>query len=266
MTFRIVDSYSSPSSGNEVLLVRDNWNDWFTWVTQFYVVVVTADKQRIDIGQVKIAKKGMTPESAVTASLLPSTFTELDASWFSIGQTENYYEQLNELGDQYRNYFLTAIRDIAQNSALLDEMSGEIVLGRSLLRDIDTDRVRNRFNRLAMGNPALTDFAFRFMFPQDPRTENDPPQLTFKVEPASNPPTNVHVVIGRNGVGKTRCFDYLSRAFLGLPAREGGSAGVIGPIGETGEISQFSGKGHGVDFHAKLTRGFQSKLTHPRFG
>ena len=63
MTFRIVDSYSSPSSGNEVLLVRDNWNDWFTWVTQFYVVVVTADKQRIDIGQVKIAKKGMTVDA-----------------------------------------------------------------------------------------------------------------------------------------------------------------------------------------------------------
>ncbi|ODV14666.1 MAG: hypothetical protein ABT19_09920 [Rhodanobacter sp. SCN 68-63] len=245
MAFRIVDSYSAASAGNEVLLVRDNWNDWFTWVTQFYVIVVTPDNRRIEIGQVKIARRGMTRESATTAALLPPTFSELDNSWFSIGQSENYYEQLNELGEAYRNYYLAAIRDIAHNLVLLDEMSGEEVLGRSLLRDIDIDRVRNRFNRLAAGNPALTEFAFRFTFPQDLRTENAPPQLTFKVRPGSNPPTNVHVVIGRNGVGKTRCFDYLSRAFLGLPAREGGSAGVIGPISETGVLNPFVGKGHG---------------------
>jgi predicted ATPase len=245
MAFRIVDSFSATSAGNEVLLVRDNWNDWYTWVTQFYVIAVGPDNRRIEIGQVKIARKGMTRESATTAALLPPTFSQLDASWFSIGQSENYYEQLNELGEEYRNYYLVAIRDIAHNLALLDEMSGEEVLGRSLLRDIDTGQVRNRFNRLAAGNPALTDFAFRFTFPQDPRTENAPPQLTFTVKPGSNPPTNVHVVIGRNGVGKTRCFDYLSRAFLGLPAREGGSSGAIGPISETGALSPFVGKGHG---------------------
>lgn len=245
MEFRIVESYSATSAGNEVLLVRDNWNDWFTWVTQFYVIVVTPDNRRIDIGQIKIARRGMTPESAVTAALLPPTFSHLDASWFSIGQSENYYEQINELGETYRNYYLVAIRDIAHNPALLDEMFGEAVLGRSLLRDIDTDRVRNRFNRLAAGNPALTDFAFLFTFPQDLRTDNAPTQLNFKVKPGSNPPTNVHVIIGRNGVGKTRCFDYLSRAFLGLPARDGGSAGALGPTSEAGLPSPFLGKGHG---------------------
>ena len=55
MSFRIVESASAPSNGNEVLLVRDNWNDWFTWVTQFYVIVVTQDNRRIDIGSVKLA-------------------------------------------------------------------------------------------------------------------------------------------------------------------------------------------------------------------
>jgi hypothetical protein len=28
------------------------------------------------------------------------------------------------------------------------------------------------------------------------------------------PATNIHVQIGRNGVGKTRCFDFLACAFL----------------------------------------------------
>ena len=196
MLFRIVESASVPSNGNEVLLVRDNWNDWFTWVTQFYVIVVTQENRRIDIGHVKIAQAGMTPQSAITSTLLPVSFLQLNEPWFSIGQAENYYEQLNELGDQYRDRYLNAIRDIARTPAMLDAYGDEEVLQRSLLRDIDTDRVRNRFNRLATGDAALTNFAFHFTFPQDLRTTDAPPQLGFQVTPSSNPPTNVHVVIG----------------------------------------------------------------------
>lgn len=53
------------------------------------------------------------------------------------------------------------------------------------------------------------------------------------------------MVIGRNGVGKTRCFDYLSRAFLGLPARDGGAVGEIGPLTSLGTFRPYAGKGHG---------------------
>lgn len=245
MLFRIVDSASAQSNGNEVLLVRDNWNDWFVWITQFYVIVVTQDNQRIDIGNVKIAQAGMTQQTATTSDLLQNTFPLLEAPWFSIGQDENYYEQLNELGDQYRDWFLNAIRDIARTPAMLDEYANEVVLHGSLLRYIDTDRVRNRFNRLAIGDAALTNFAFRFTFPQDLRTADVPPQLSFQVTPESNPPTNVHVVIGRNGVGKTRCFDYLSRAFLSLPAPDGGAVGEIGPLTPFGTINTTTGRSHG---------------------
>jgi hypothetical protein len=225
-----------------VLLVRDNWNDWFTWITQFYVVVVNPDGQRFEIGHVKIATTGMTPASPRTSTYMQPVFPRLDAPFFSLGQTENYYEQLNELGLDYRNWYLDAMRDMARNPSLLTDYSNEEVLRRSLLRDIDLERVQNRFNRLAAGDAALTDFAFRFVFPQDPRTADAPPELTFKVAPASDPPTNVHVVIGRNGVGKTRCFDYLSRAFLGLPARDGGPSGELGPMGTADPLF---GKGHG---------------------
>ena len=58
MSFRIVESASAPSNGNEVLLVRDNWNDWFTWVTQFYVIVVTQENQRIERVSRILCKRG----------------------------------------------------------------------------------------------------------------------------------------------------------------------------------------------------------------
>ena len=242
MTFRVVETIGAASSGNEVLLVRDNWNDWFVWVTQFRAIHVNRDGSRADIGFLKIAQAGMTASNAVTSAVLPSTFSSLGPPWFSIGQNENYYEALTEVGDEFRDWYLEALQDIARDLALLDAYSDEPVLGRSLLRDIDVGRVRNRFHRLATGDPALSDFAFRFKFPPDPRIAEEPPELSFRVLPASDPPTNVHVVIGRNGVGKTRCLDLLARAFLGLPSRDGRTSGELGPLGLA---STSGGKGHG---------------------
>ena len=73
MSFRVVSERNAQSSGNEVLLVKDNWNDWYVWVTQFFAVVVYADGTRVDIGHVKIASLGMTEENGRT--VLPDVFS-----------------------------------------------------------------------------------------------------------------------------------------------------------------------------------------------
>lgn len=226
--FRVVDSGDAASRGNEVLLVTDNWNDWFVWITQFYAIAVAEDGTRTEIGHVKIACVGMTEANGRTQ--LPQRFAALDANWFSLGQTENYYETLNTLLPEYRNWFLSALQDCARDLSLLDLHSKEEVLHKSLLRDIDMDRVRNRFHRLALGDAALTEFSFRYAFPIDPRAVDAPPQLEFRVKPYSHPPSNIHVVIGRNGVGKSRFFDLLARTFLGLNTARGSSPGELSSI------------------------------------
>lgn len=221
MIFRVVESFNAASPGNEVILIRDNWNDWYTWITQFTAVVILKDGQRVSLGYLKVARAGMTSQSATTQ--LPDNFPSLGEEYFSIGQSENYYETLNSLGSDYRSWFLKAIRDCSYDLNILNRFAGEEVLRRSLLRDIDMERVRNRFNRLAHGNAALSKYAFKYTLPAHPEASEAPPELSFKVMPTSAPATNVHVLIGRNGVGKTRCFDLLARSFLGIP----------GPAGET---------------------------------
>jgi hypothetical protein len=141
-------------------------------------------------------------------------------SYFSIGQSENYYETLITLGDDLRVAYLTAIRDCAYSLDILDENKSEPVMSNSLLRDIDDMRVRSRLHRLARGEAALTRYSFEYIFPIDPSALTPPPALSFEVEPNSLPATNIHVLIGRNGVGKTRCFDFLARTFLGIPAED----------------------------------------------
>jgi len=151
---------------------------------------------------------------------LPSVFEALDEAYFSVGQGENYYETLTSLGDEIRNGFLTALRDCAYAPAILDANIDEPALHNSLLRDIDMSRVRERFNRLAHGEAALSPYSFDYIFPPDPLAITPPPVLNFAVTPNSLPATNIHVLIGRNGVGKSRCFDFLARAFLGMPAEK----------------------------------------------
>ncbi|WP_447901262.1 AAA family ATPase [Stenotrophomonas sepilia] len=234
MKFRIVELASATSNGDEVLLTIDSWNDWFVWQTQFFAIYVDADGTRTELGHVKIGRSGMSDETSTSYEQMQREFTELQEPWFSIGQSEDYYEQLIELGDSFRRQYLRAIRDLAFDTAALQANAAERVVVKSLLRDISQERVRNRLNRLAHGNAALSRYDFSFIFPQEPGFAGTPPRLDFLVNPGSSPPTNVHVIIGQNGAGKSRCFDLMSRAFLGLNARAGGAPGALIRAGRPG--------------------------------
>jgi hypothetical protein len=227
LKFRIVELSLASSEGDEVLLARDSWNDWFVWQTQFFAVYVDAAGKRTELGHVKIGRSGMTEKTSVSHELMEQQFSEINEQWFSIGQSEDYYEQLIELGDSFREQYLTTLRDLAFDPAALRAAEGEIVVKKSLLRDITEERVRNRLNRLAHGNAALSRYDFTFTFPRDLESDRPPPVLDFLVIPNSSPPTNVHVIIGQNGAGKSRCFDLMSRTLLNLSARGGAELGSV---------------------------------------
>jgi len=227
LKFRIVELSLTASEGNEVLLAIDSWDDWFVWKTQFFAVYVDEKGKRTELGHVKIAHSGMTEKAPVAHQLMERQFAELSEPWFSIGQSEDYYEQLIELGDSFREQYLAALRDLAFDPAALQAAEGEKVVRKSLLRDISDERVRNRLHRLAHGNAALSAYDFRFTFPHDPGFVGPPPKLDFLIVPDSSPPTNVHVIIGQNGAGKSRCFDLIARAFLNLPGRGDSEVGGV---------------------------------------
>jgi hypothetical protein len=197
-------------------LVKDGWNDWFKWYTLYAARAILADGQVVELGHVKIGRQGMTEDTGSTE--LPEVFEALDDTYFSVGQDENYYETLISLGDEVRAAYLAALRDCAFSLAILDTNNAEPVMENSLLRYVDRSRVRERFHRLAHGQVALSPYSFEYHFPADPLALTRAPVLSFAVIPDSLPATNIHVLIGRNGVGKTRCFDFLARAFLRMPA------------------------------------------------
>lgn len=226
--FTIIDNelLVPTASRSEAFLVVDSWDDWFSFQTSFRLIVFDSQGNRYDPGFVKIGQAGLRPSQSaedlppgIRIPNLQRQFTMLDpAIFFSLGQDEDYYATLNSLDPDFCQSILIGLCDCAYNLEIFDSHRSEKVMETSLLRSIRESNVRNRFNRLAHGNAVLTRFEFDYTLPLPPPDDCFPPPppttLQFLVEPGSEPPTNVHVLIGRNGVGKTRCIQSLINALL----------------------------------------------------
>jgi len=144
---------------------------------------------------------------------IPDRFTNLGEIFFSVGQDDTYYEMLNELGDEFRDAYLKAMRDVAQDAELFERALNEDVMGVSLLRSVSDTSVRGQFRWMTQGGARLTRYSFSYTPPPWGRN-NQPPTFKFKVLPESFPPTNVHVLIGRNNVGKTYTVEQMTNAIV----------------------------------------------------
>lgn len=190
-----------------VVLGYDDWDDWFEFETTYNVYLFDEAGKRHRLGGIKIGEAGQTARRAN----LPREFTTLPTNFFSIGLNEDYYKTLHELG--FAANVLPYLNDMAVKLDVFERFKGERVASVSLFRTVDGDRVRNKFHRLANGNAELTSYAFEFVL--DEAADNDDGAvLRFDVEPSSKPPSNVHTLIGRNGVGKTTCLNNIARAYV----------------------------------------------------
>lgn len=227
--FRVVRSLrEQEEAGHDVVcLAEGNWDDWFKFSTLFNATYIDPTGREHYIGGVKIGQFGLEPagreekpQPGYRSPEVPGQFDELDGTFFSLGQDTSYYEALKAIGDTFREEFLRAMRDLAFDAELLDRASAEQVTKVSLLREVPLQTVRDQFTRLAHGGARLTPYHFTFWY--GGTADSEEIRLDFEVEPRSCPPSNIHVIIGRNGVGKSTFLDSCARAMvLDAPAKEG---------------------------------------------
>jgi predicted ATPase len=216
------------SAAGKAYLLRDGWDDWYKFQTLFALVIFDYEGVRHDIGQLKIGQASLKParttEPGQRSPELPDTFEVLDDQFFSLGQDESYYETLWSLGDELAAAVLVALRDCALSLDIFKAARNEEVMSESLLRSVPASNVTGKLHRLATGNAKLTSFHFEYQMAET-GLEFSSPNLEFKVTPNVEPPTNVHVIIGRNGSGKTSLLQSLAKATLnpGAPADDVGS-------------------------------------------
>ncbi|MBI5611767.1 MAG: AAA family ATPase [Gammaproteobacteria bacterium] len=214
ITFSVLPSSGRPPSSaqSQAYLVTDEWDDWFTFSTLYVLIVFDQAGVRHDVGGVKIGQFQM--QEGQRRPDLPSQFDELDERFFSLGQDDSYYEGLNNLGDELRNEVLVGLRDVAVDPQLFDRVLDEQVTKTSLLRSVTPTSVRGQFRRIAQGGARLSRYKFSYEAPKEKDNGQPSVTLSFEVVPESNPPTNIQVLIGRNGVGKTYLLNHMTRALV----------------------------------------------------
>lgn len=226
LIFKVVKHPSSvPKSAHlAAFLIEDNWDDWGKYQTTFRLVVFDETGMKHLPGEVKIGQVNLKPAPKISKGHrmpeVPLEFTELDEHFFSLGQSDIYYETLAKLHDELRNRILTSLRDVVADQELWQRTQGEEVTLESLLRSVTKRSVEGQFRRLIHGGARLTPYRLTYTPPKSAKAKEPPYVLTFNVTPDSCPPTNIHVLIGPNGVGKTYLLQLMTKALIGGPSQK----------------------------------------------
>lgn len=214
MRFQVIPNGSrTPDEGRDVgYLWMDNWDDWFEFSTLFVLTYFDTEGVKHDLGGVKIGQFEMADKQRRPE--LPLEFDTLDIRFFSLGQDAEYYEAIGKLDAETATNLLVGLKDIVADEELYERAREERVTGTSLMRFVSERTIVGQFRRLVAGGARLTDYSFRYQGPAQIDPEFAPITLAFEVVPSSKPPSNIHVVIGRNGVGKSHLLNAMSRALV----------------------------------------------------
>lgn len=195
---------------NTCVLIPSNWDD-YSFKTTFDIYHFNSLGDSTHLGSLKIGFKNQT--HGRTSESIPSNFNALPQDWFSLGQDVDYYTQINEaFSPQEKEHYLNAIADIAFNPKIFEIAKEEQVFKDSLMRGVSLSSINGQYKRVIQGLAILTNYSFSYSDPGDER--HAPTNLKFEVEPTSKPPTNIHVLIGRNGVGKTTLLNNMIDAAI----------------------------------------------------
>ncbi|MEU5048674.1 AAA family ATPase [Streptomyces sp. NPDC021096] len=194
-------------------LGSDNWDD-YGFKTVFDLRCYNGTRS-VNVGAVKIGSFGM--ETGRTS--LPERFEALEPGFFSLGVDESYYAMLrDEFDDETRLAIFSGLRDVAYDAELFEQARNEPVMRESLLRGTDADTVCTQYRRISQGGPTLSRFHVRYR--QEALSGSAPAVvIELTVDPGKNPPSNIHAVIGSNGVGKTRLLHNIAQTTLASRGR-----------------------------------------------
>lgn len=206
--FKQIENKSDAKDYGIVYLIYSHWDD-YSYCTTFVAYYRKYDLgELIELGVVKIGcillKNKVQEGSSINGyssysikTLVPSDlFYKLSDDFFSLGQDIEYYKKINECFEEKNIEYYDAIKDLAYDYKRFEKLyeQSEICLINSLMRSLYVSNVE-QFNRITKGEAELTEYSFTIKY----KTE----KFTINVTPKSLPPTNIHVLIGRNGVGKT---------------------------------------------------------------
>lgn len=202
--------YFPDQARNTAYLQPDNWDD-FGHKTLFSLTVFDAQGIKQPIGNVKIGFTGQ--DGGWTEERIPQQFNELQDNFYSLGQDADYYRNLVDcLSDEMVVNVLMALGDVTHNPNRLAIAESEGAFNTSLMRNVNRSTIEQQFRRILRGEAPLTDYDFFYEKAANDRYSGI--EVEFQVNPNTKPSSNIHILIGRNGVGKTTLLNNMVDALV----------------------------------------------------
>ena len=194
MHFKLGPPQQNSEETTIYLKPNTRWND-YSFITEFYATAVKGN-EKIHLGEVKIGFLKQN-EDTETHAILEQHFNALPDTFFSLGQNPNYYENLrNALETSEIKEYLSALRDVTYDENIFELAYREKVFTESLSRYVSISTIKGQFKEIISTGVALESYGFTY-------AHENGEDISFEVNPKSKPPTNVHALIGENGVGKS---------------------------------------------------------------
>jgi predicted ATPase len=194
------------------VLINDSWDDYGIKATFDLTLFVKGTIHKI--GEVKIVDEN---KNSGRPTFKEGT-TSLSPKCCSLGQSTEYYKAINRLGTEIERQVLMALRDCAYDPQIYNDFKNLSSFKASLIRFSPAEKALNYAQSLfsSFEGPiqnASYSFEFKTKLPGFKANHN----LTFEFfDPESlKIPSNINVVIGRNGTGKTQILSELAKAISG---------------------------------------------------
>lgn len=217
LNFKVMNSKISQSfrEKNTVYLFFSSWND-YSFKTLFYMEFMDSKGVSHNIGQIKIGFKEQTISTS-TYDKIKKNFHRLDDDFFSLAESPEFYLNLYSLGRETCHAILKSLNDVVLSVNAMSIARDQEVFKTSLLRDVNINTIKGQFSRLIEGKTLLTEFDFSFIRQNHHFCDLE---LEFNVSPFSLPPSNIHALIGRNGLGKTTILNEMVTSIVGKDKTE----------------------------------------------
>ncbi len=220
--FRVVRGNTPPAyyinEPSRLILKWDNWND-YGYETLFYLDYVDENKKVHSIGAVKIAFIADKPKAdekpLSTRNVLEAVFSELPSNFFSLGQSPDYYQNLLSLGKPIYTTVLEKLRDVVFNEEVLKSFRETEPFKVSLIRGSEAEKAFGESGELFKLEYRKFEDTLNFTFTTRVKNADNEHAVTFDFRKGALP-HRIHVLIGKNGTGKTMFLNNLSNALSGI--------------------------------------------------
>jgi len=195
-----------------IFLQIDNWDDFTYKISYNMYVKLSLEREDVQIGHVRIL-------NSIDSNIkTPKYFKKLSVQFCSLGGNLDYYEKLRQLGKKHQEEILAALNDLAFNpelkiyfedidgyeTAILREGNSTLINAKKYFFETNINNEEINTNN---SNVSINNFSYEIKLPY----ANDKHLVHFDLSGMRDLNNRIHVIIGKNGTGKTQYLKFLAK-------------------------------------------------------